>query len=1160
MTNTDRPPPAPAEGAADPTLDASSSATDSQGSLGPGMDERVTVSVGPEAGASPGGAAVQEGDVLSAKYRVDGVIGQGGMGVVFAATHLQLQTRVVLKVIRPDRERQPGAAVRLLREARASARLAGEHVVRVMDVGTLATGAPFIVMERLEGRDLGAELRAEGALGVADAVEYVLQACEAVAQAHAAGIIHRDLKPSNLFLTRRSDGSPCVKVLDFGIAKALDAGEDGEDPSLTSSRAALGSPMYMSPEQIRGPRDVDARADVWALGLILFELLTQARPFGGDSAAARLAATAADPPVPLRKLLPDASAALETAILGCLEKDPSRRTPSVAALARALAPFAPPRAAGSIERVEATLRAPAAKRDESLGPRAGRRPRGARALGAGLAALLAAAVVLAGVQAVKHAPGAERGAAGSDAPGPRRAVAVLGFKNLSGKPEAAWLSTALVEMLGTELSTGERIRVVPVENVDRAARDLGVADAAGLAGDAGARKALAADVLVHGTYLVIGEGAPRKVRFDVRIEGASRAGVAASVAETGTEAELFDLVARVGARLRDELGIGALTPRQEDSVRAARPASAEAARLYAEGLSRLRLDDARGAQTSLAAATAADPAYPLAHSALAEAWQSLGRTVEARAEAKRAFDLASGLSREERLLVEGRYRIALRSWDEAISIHRGLFGFFPDNLEYGLLLAQVERRAGRGKDALTTLEALHRLPAPAGEDPRIDIEEAATAEALGDSHREQEAAGRALARAEAAGARYLSARARMPLAWAHFRLGDAARAHALYEQARQLFVALGDRGLEAQALTNLAIVEAEQGKGEEARRLFEAALAIQRALGNRFQVANLLSNTARVVDESGRAAESRALFEEALGIYREENDLRAVARTIGNIGATWNREGDFAAARRAHEEQLAVSRKLGDDESIRAAGVSLAGALFALGDLAGAKVAYDEALALCRKAEEKDCAANSLSGLGEVLFEQAELPDAAKRCEEALALRVETGAKGAAARIRLQLAALALERGEAAQAEALAREAGAALHEAEQVEEASADALLLAALLAQGKRAEAETEAARVAPRLTAVQTLDDRVPLALALARVEVASGKAASGLRKVETLAADLAHVGAGNALEVRLALGELERASGRPAGGARLQEVARDATKLGFVRLARRAAARR
>jgi serine/threonine protein kinase len=295
---------------------------------------------------------VREGDVLAGKYRIERVLGQGGMGVVVAAHHVQLAQRVALKFLLPEACANGEAVARFLREARAAVQIQSEHVARVSDVGQLENGSPYMVMEFLHGSDLGAVLSTRGPLPIADATDYLLQAMEAVAEAHAIGIVHRDLKPANLFLTSRRDGSALVKVLDFGISKATQ-GEGGL--SLTSTSAVMGSPLYMSPEQVRSAKDVDARADIWALGVILHELLVGAPPFHADTASALFAAIIADPPVPLRQRRPEAPLALEAVLARCLEKDRARRYSSVAELATALEPFAPPASATSVARISRVL-------------------------------------------------------------------------------------------------------------------------------------------------------------------------------------------------------------------------------------------------------------------------------------------------------------------------------------------------------------------------------------------------------------------------------------------------------------------------------------------------------------------------------------------------------------------------------------------------------------------------------------------------------------------------------------------------------------------------------------------------------------------------------------------------------------------------------------
>ncbi len=290
--------------------------------------------------------------VILGKYRVERVIGVGGMGAVVAARHLQLEEAVAIKFLHPATLDQPETVQRFLREARSAIKIRSEHCVRVLDVGTLDSGAPYMVMEYLEGYDLARLLEQSGSLPIADAVDWVLQAAEALAEAHAMGIVHRDLKPANLFLTRRADGSASVKVLDFGISKQT-AG--GAEASVTRTQAVLGSPRYMSPEQMRSTRDVDARADVWALGAVAHELIAGQPPFDAETMTALCAAILQDPPNPLRVRRPDAPVELEAAILGALEKDRARRYPNVAALAAAIAPFGTPAAALSAERIARVL-------------------------------------------------------------------------------------------------------------------------------------------------------------------------------------------------------------------------------------------------------------------------------------------------------------------------------------------------------------------------------------------------------------------------------------------------------------------------------------------------------------------------------------------------------------------------------------------------------------------------------------------------------------------------------------------------------------------------------------------------------------------------------------------------------------------------------------
>ena len=301
--------------------------------------KRGTTPGGPRRGTeeTAGAGAPREGDIVAGKYRVERFLGAGGMGVVVLAEQIHLKRRVALKLLRPSASAE--SVTRFLREAQATATLKSEHIVRVIDVCETATGQLCLVMEYLDGHDLRRSLEAGERLDARTAAVYLRQVCDAIAEAHAAGIVHRDIKPENLFLTIGRDGAPLVKVLDFGISKRMPT-DGGQPSSLTTTHDALGTPSYMSPEQVRNAARVDARTDVWALGVVLYELVAGAPPFAAISASAMSAAIVADAPLPLRVRCPELAPAFERIVMRCLEKDPDRRFASASELALALEPFA----------------------------------------------------------------------------------------------------------------------------------------------------------------------------------------------------------------------------------------------------------------------------------------------------------------------------------------------------------------------------------------------------------------------------------------------------------------------------------------------------------------------------------------------------------------------------------------------------------------------------------------------------------------------------------------------------------------------------------------------------------------------------------------------------------------------------------------------------
>jgi serine/threonine protein kinase len=641
------------------------------------------------------------GDMIARRYRVARFIARGGMGEVYEADDLELRERVALKTVRSEGAGDALAIERFKREIQLARKVTHPNVCRIFDVshhrpeGDGSPGIIFLTMELLEGETLAERLRRVGPLQTAEALPIARQVADALQAAHQAGVVHRDLKPANVMLVE-GRGSLRAVVTDFGLARLESGSEDQQGLALTAA-GVVGTPAYLAPEQVEG-KEVTPAVDIYAFGIVLYEMLTGTVPFIGDTALStavkRLQQAAPSP----RDHVPGLDQRWEAAILRCLAREPSARFASapaaVEAISRASVPevrhpaVAPPAPApASPFRTDTpTTRPPFWKRR--------------RAQAAVLAALVLVSLSVGWLRysqwRARQMEPERRLALLTERITPRRAVAVLGFKNLSGTPGTEWLSGGLAEMLSTELGAGGKLRVIAGENVARTKLELGLGNVDSLARDtlARLRAQLGTDAVVLGSYTTIDGPSGRQVRLDLRLQDAVRGETTATVAEAGTEAQLFDLVARVGKRLRRELGVREEGETKE--VRAALPSSPEAARLYSEGVNKLRLFDPVGARALLTQAVAADPTSASAHSGLSAAWSALGYDGKAREEAKAAYDLAADLPQEERLLIQGRYLETVQDWSRAAEIYWNLWSLFPDNLDYGLHLAAAQTAAGRG--------------------------------------------------------------------------------------------------------------------------------------------------------------------------------------------------------------------------------------------------------------------------------------------------------------------------------------------------------------------------------------------------------------------------------------------------------------------------------
>src|SRR5580698_733474 len=593
---------------------------------------------------------------------------------------------------------------------------------------------------------------------------------------------------------------------------------------------------------------------------------------------------------------------------------------------------------------------------------------------------------------------------------PRRSIAVLGFRNLSGRPEEGWLSTALAEMLSTELEAGEKLRLVSGEDIARTKLDLHLADVDSLSRSTLARvhKDLDSDLIVLGSYTALVGQPDTRIRLDVRLQDTAAGETIADVAVVGSEANLFDLVSQAGAELREKLGVEAVSPVDAVSVRASLPSNRDSARLYSEGLARLRVFDALAARGLLEGAIAADPKYSLAHSALAEAWSRLGYDKKAQAEARQAFELAANLSREERFVVEGRYRDIDHEYDEAIDIYRSLFVLFPDNLDYGLKLAAVQVRGGKGHDALATVDSLRKLMPPASELPLIDWQEAAAWEALGDIKQQEQPLARAVELARAQGSRLILARARQEQCWVFSHLEQLQEAVAACRESRDIYASAGDGYGEANSLTLWADAISE-ADATEAIQLYQQAEVIERKVGSEMGVATVLNNLGIVYGAQGDLATAEKMYRQSLVSFRLLDSKVNELKVTGNVADERREQGDLPGAIQLYQAALQLDRETADTGSANMIGFDLAVVHQLQGDLAGAKQEINQALQFWQKNGDRNSQADALSGLGSVLLEEADFSGARKVYEQALAIRKSGGDQLTIAETQLGLAELSLE-------------------------------------------------------------------------------------------------------------------------------------------------------
>jgi serine/threonine-protein kinase len=1112
--------------------------------------------------------------VLQDKYRLVRQLGAGGMGVVYEAHDTSRGGEVAVKLLRPEAADENNAA-RLLNEARAAARIDNEHVVRVIEVGALDSGIPFLVMDLLHGDDFERLLRIRGPLAIPDAVDFVVEALEGIAAAHAAGIIHRDLKPSNLFLAKGKDGANIVKVLDFGICKRVPNTAELASGSITTTGSVLGSPTYMAPEQLRSFKRVDARADIWSVGVILYELLTGKSPFARDNLVHVLTAILEQDPTPPTHHRSEIPAGLEAVVLRCLRRARQARFESARELAEALSPWGGGRAETSLKRIRQLVSSSPGnsgqdlEEDDEYDPP--RLPSSAALQTAHVDTIPDASMV--GVRR-KRAPGrqarsfarpwfvalaltaavgitiAVRSATHRRAP--PRSVALL-VRSDATHPAPAWIATAAEQRISSELASSERIRVVPSAKIE--ARAVGNELLASPEPTPVTFQHLSRDFAVDRLVVIHTHGALGSpgVRVGADLYDARDGGRLATLVEFGSPDDVLRIAEKLARNVREAFGLSQTEPTDALRARASLPKNAEAARKYAEGLSLRKAFELDAARRSLEAARDLEPEAAVVHDALAELWAYLGYETRAVEESRRAVELASELRHDERLRLQARAAVASHDWNGAVEAFRALSLLFPEEWEDALAVVDTMVRAGRPDDATSALAELAARKQGV-EDPRTILLRARIA-GLRVDH-----AG-ALALATEAHRRSLGAGLREVAVLSHaIMCGEAPQAGApadgleacrgAIDAQREAGDVVGEASTRARYSRNLL----QLGRRDEAALALDDVEARVSRIGPNLGWLRVRLARGDIERKRGHWDKARELDQEALDMARLLKDSDAMDRALQAVAADELEDHHGETAIPLYLEAIEIDKRAGRAVAAANAYRNLGLIYFDSGKMEQAKSAVDESVALYREVHEEYDIAWALDMAGSVATDLNELDRAQQLLEEALAIREKNKLMGGES--RMDLAEVLLAKGDLERALAQSELAVQEYREAHHYGEIDALLTYGSALLKKGdaKGALAASE------RAFAVATPSDlptvRRSFAPTVAKAQYVLGDR-TGLVALERLVHEARDDKGRDGLTLRLGLGEVLMMDGEAARARGiLKSVSSEAKALGLVAMAAKA----
>jgi eukaryotic-like serine/threonine-protein kinase len=744
----------------------------------------------------------------------------------------------------------------------------------------------------------------------------------------------------------------------------------------------------------------------------------------------------------------------------------------------------------------------------------------------------------------------------------RKSVAVLGFKNLSGRSEDAWLGTALSEMLSTELAAGDKLRLISGEDVAhlRMTSPWPQSDTLDRGTTARIRSALNSDVLVLGSYVTLGAPERAQVRLDVRMQDAQTGEILTEVAEVGTSQDFFRLVSRIGAQLRNRLGIEKLQSFDEAGVLAALPLDPEAAQFYALGLARLRQFDALAAKDLLEQAAASDPKFSLVHAMLARAWAQLGYEQKRREEAKKALDLATDLPRAQHMLVEGEYDESLGKQEDAASVYHALFEMFPDNLDYGLRLTSVLTGLGHSSRAMDAIHQMRSLPAPSSNDPRIDLAEARL---IGDKSKELALIRSAISKSSSEGKKLVYALAKKDECLTLNYTEHPEQALASCQEAYQVFMSAGNRVSAADCLRMIADTQGTQGHLEQAIATYQQALNMLEGMGENAKTGAILNNMAIGYENEGNLDRAEELYRKAKVHFQLAGSHDNETTALGNIADILYLRGNLVGAEKLYQEALQITGTFEKSDP--------GYFLYRLADLRLTQGRVQEARLLAQQAIDAYPATNgtyqyrtaAMIVYGETLKAAGDLAGARSQFEQTLEVRQKIGALGLVAENQVELASLMIDEGRPEQAEPVLH-AALAEFEKEKSDPGASNAytLLSRALLMQGRLDEARKALERSSE--LSLTNSDPALKFAVQIqrARVEIAtasSSKAhsATAHQLLDSVIAKARRLGYHDVeYEARLTLGELVLKTNLALARKQLSVLATETRSTGLELLARRA----